>query len=126
VYQYNFALFLEQRQTPYHNYTKMLKYYTLSADQGYVASQEKLTYYLSLKDTIKASLQTYVSKHNNVDISDVFFDGFLSHLKGKITLITWTDPLMIRWIADALIDHLKTVGLDIDVDTWCNNRGSGS
>lgn len=121
MYQYNFSVFYEDKETQYHDYSKMMKYLTLSADQGHELAIQRRNFYLSLKDRMVSALKLYNNQRHNEGISYLFFGNFLAHLNRTFGALTWNDPMLRPWITEALTNHFKTLKSDFDsniIDTW--------
>ena len=121
---YTFGLFYENKETSYHDYTKMLTYFTLAANQGHDLSIERCDYYLSVQRKIIVALKKYIKEPRNEGISYLFFGNFLAYLNRTIGSLSWNDPMIRPWVTDALTSHFKTLKLDVEhgvIDMWYSN-----
>lgn len=97
------------------NYELALKYFQKVNLNSYIVKIQ------DYKGIIITLLNKYIHKDTNEGASYLFFANFLGYLTKKQTALSWEDPLLRRWITEALMSYFKIINPNFEeslIDQW--------
>lgn len=97
------------------NYDLALKYFQQAERHSDVAMIQ------NYQNIIISLLNEYIQRDTNEGVSYLFFSNLLGYLTQKHNYVSWDDPLLRRWITEALMNYFKIIKPNFDqsiIDQW--------